>query len=132
MRRRLTPAERDLARSRYAAGDRVADIARDLRVTRDTVYLVGLPERGPRTHCAHGHPFTEANTLVRVRTIWCRGRLRGPYALRECRTCRAIDTALRYYGAKHPNRQAAERGGGVRFRLTPDQIVRSIERSRGL
>lgn len=46
-----------------------------------------------KTHCVHGHPFDEANTIQRPPTK------RNPFGRRDCRTCRNAD-ARRYRAEK--------------------------------
>lgn len=79
------------------------------------------------THCVHGHPYTEENSLYRWKTLRKPGGgTWGPYMTRECRTCRAIKETVRLFTGKRGGR-----GGRVRHeKLTLEQRIASVEASR--
>jgi hypothetical protein len=58
-----------------------------------------------KTHCKHGHRFTQANTLL--------DKLASGYTVRKCRRCRNEFDKLRYHN--NPKRQAAVRHQALLF-----------------
>ncbi len=109
---------------RCAAGERASRVGRDFGLT---AYVVRrhLPFRRNRNRCMRGHPYTEANTRVRVRYVWRQGTRFGPYTVRECRTCAAMIEVAGYYGGRRAKRRGVKQPRHPN--LTVDQAVRSAE-----